>query len=194
MVFIDYSESDAAVTVNLSGVQDANGYLTLSGGYAEGDKIKNIEDITGSAYADTLTGDEKANLIRGGAGADTSLMAGDDRIGDRCSYDYGGDGWDYLSYSTSDAGVTIALDGTVGSGGDAAGDVLSNIENCMVQIMIDTLTGDMEIILIWGGEGADTLIGGAGNDYFLGDAGADRIDGGDGVDTINYVFNMCYFD
>ncbi len=41
----------------------------------------------------------------------------------------GGDGIDLASYRTSAAGVSVALDGNVGAGGDAAGDRLTNIEN-----------------------------------------------------------------
>lgn len=40
------------------------------GGDAEGDILKGIENITGSAYDDTLRGDTGNNIIRGGAGKD----------------------------------------------------------------------------------------------------------------------------
>ena len=46
----DYSESDAAVTVDLSSS------AAQSGGYAQGDTLTSIENIIGSAHDDTLTG------------------------------------------------------------------------------------------------------------------------------------------
>jgi serralysin len=56
----DYSSSAAGVTVNL---------LTGSGsgGDAHGDTLSGIENITGSAFADTLTGDGGANTLAGHA-------------------------------------------------------------------------------------------------------------------------------
>ena len=60
----------------------------------------------------------------------------------------GGDGWDFLSYSTSEAGVTIALDGTaIGSGGDAAGDVITNIEEILGSNLDDISPETVKIIL-----------------------------------------------
>ena len=41
-----------------------------SGGDAEGDTLARIENLIGSANADTLTGDGGANVIDGGAGDD----------------------------------------------------------------------------------------------------------------------------
>jgi len=49
------------VTVNL-----ATG--TGQGGHTEGDVLTDIEDLTGSAFADTLTGDNCDNRFDGGAG------------------------------------------------------------------------------------------------------------------------------
>jgi Ca2+-binding RTX toxin-like protein len=59
----DYSGAGAAVTVNLG-----TGLATGGGG---NDTLSLIEDVTGSAYNDTLTGDNNANTIRGGGGIDT---------------------------------------------------------------------------------------------------------------------------
>ena len=59
--FVLYGSSNAAVNVNL---------LTnaVSGGHAQGDTISNFENIYGSAYNDTLKGDNTANLIYGNNG------------------------------------------------------------------------------------------------------------------------------
>jgi Ca2+-binding RTX toxin-like protein len=77
-----YAESTGAVTVNLAvgTAQDT--------GAAGFDTLASIENLAGSAYADTLTGDAQANILdgnagddrlNGGAGNDTLLGgAGDD--------------------------------------------------------------------------------------------------------------------
>ena len=49
---------------------------TATGGDAEGDTLTNIENLTGSDFADTLIGDANANVLDGGAGNDT-LRGGD---------------------------------------------------------------------------------------------------------------------
>ena len=43
---------------------------TASGGHAQGDQLNNIENLIGSAYDDTLTGNGSANILNGGAGDD----------------------------------------------------------------------------------------------------------------------------
>jgi glucose/arabinose dehydrogenase len=59
----DYSSPSAGVTVNLATGVGA-------GGDAQGDVLGGIENIIGSAQADTLTGDGNANTLDGGGGAD----------------------------------------------------------------------------------------------------------------------------
>ena len=90
-----YVSSDAAVDVNL--LDD-----TASGGHAEGDELDNIENLIGSAFDDTLTGDAGANVIDGGDGVD-SITGGDgaDTL-------IGGDGGDN---DTINAGTSGAANG-----------------------------------------------------------------------------------
>ena len=64
---VSYASSGSGVTVVLNGGTVSFG----TGGDAEGDSIKNFENVTGSALADVLTGNGSANVINGGAGADT---------------------------------------------------------------------------------------------------------------------------
>jgi Ca2+-binding RTX toxin-like protein len=139
---LSYASSSAAVTVNL---------LTpsASGGDATGDTISLFENLIGSANADTLTGNNAVNTIEGGAGADTLD---------------GGAGIDTLSYASSSAAVIVNLLTPSASGGDAAGDVISNFENLIGSANADTLTGNNGANTIEGGAGADTLNGGAGTD------------------------------
>ena len=160
---LSYANSDEAVTVELNGTTDADGFITASGGYAEGDLIKNIENFIGSAFDDTITGDAEDNIIEGGAGADTL---------------HGGAGNDTVSYASSDAGVNVNLGGTTGtyfnidyivghSGGHAEGDRLLNFENILGSDHDDTLTGDSGVNILEGAGGSDTLTGNGGNDVFV---------------------------
>jgi Ca2+-binding RTX toxin-like protein len=62
-----------------------------------GDRLLNLENITGSSFDDTLRGDDTANVIDGGAGDDLlEGRAGDDTIigGDGVDIIDGGDGTD----------------------------------------------------------------------------------------------------
>ena len=161
--YAKYDESSAAVTIDLGGTQDGEGYVTGSGGDAEDDKIKNIEHLVGSAHNDSLTGDANTNKFVGGAGKDTLD---------------GGEGVDYALYNDSTAGVTIELDTqdnngySTGSGGDAQGDKIRKIERLVGSSHNDTLIGDDNSNWLVGGPGADTLNGGRGssgdiNDYAI---------------------------
>jgi len=81
--FAAYWSSEAAVQVDLAAG-------TASGGAAAGDQLIDIECPHGSAFADRLTGDDRANDLRGWQGSDTLAggagddalygMAGDDRL------------------------------------------------------------------------------------------------------------------
>ncbi len=191
-----YRSSNAAITVNLA-------TNARSGGHAAGDTFTSIENLIGSAYNDTLTGNDTDNVIEGGAGADTLA---------------GGLGIDTVSYRGSSAGVTVNLLTNAVSGGDAAGDVLSGFENVTGSQFDDTLiastvanvfdglggtdtvsyagtTARVEINLALGrgfaGAAGDTYAniekatGGSGNDILTGDANANVLNGGAGDDTLN---------
>ena len=151
-----YAGSSTAVTVNLS-----DG--TATGGDAEGDTFTSIENLTGSAFDDTLIGDSSDNVLEGGNGADTLD---------------GGASADTASYAASDAAITVDLSTGTNTGGHAAGDTLTSIENLLGSRYSDVLTGDA---------GANRLDGGAGNDRLTGGAGADTLVGGTGLDTASYA-------
>ncbi|MGE0256480.1 MAG: beta strand repeat-containing protein [Alphaproteobacteria bacterium] len=151
---VSYAGS-TAVTVNL-----ATG--TLLGGHAAGDVITNFQNIIGSSFADTLTGDAGDNVIEGGAGADIL---------------FGGGGVDTLSYASSSGGVTANLELSIFTGADATGDIISSFENIIGSAFDDSLSGDFLGNTITGGAGNDTLSGGFGHDVFV-----YRL--GDGNDTI----------
>ena len=179
----DYSASAAAVNVSLLTGQGL-------GGDAEGDTLASIENLTGSAFDDTLIGDGGNNILIGGAGNDVLVGgAGADVLN-------GGDGIDTADYSTSTSAVNVNLETGVAHGGDAEGDTLISIENLVGSQFDDVLVGDANVNKIYGGDGNDTITGGHNDDFMYGGNGndtflvewsyhGDTYDGGDGIDTFN---------
>jgi Ca2+-binding RTX toxin-like protein len=149
-----YAYAVSGVTVSL---------LTgVSSGGEGNDTLISIENLTGSAYADTLIGDAANNVLDGGSGDDVLIGgAGADTL-------IGGAGTDTVSYATANGSVTVTINGS-GTAGDANGDLLSGIENLIGSAYDDILTGD---------SAANTIDGGLGNDI---------LDAGGGVDTISYA-------
>jgi Ca2+-binding RTX toxin-like protein len=185
----DYSDSPTAVTVNLAtGV----GF----GGTAEGDTLKTIEDLIGSAQADTLIGSEDVNELYGGGGDDLLKGAGGaDRLvgvggndtlkgGGGADTLIGGTGINTASYYGSPEGVVISLYSHVAEAGDAAGDQLYNIDNLTGSIHADQLWGDDWNNVINGEAGADTLKGYGGADQLFGSDGDDHLEGMIGADVL----------
>jgi Ca2+-binding RTX toxin-like protein/carbon monoxide dehydrogenase subunit G len=111
--------------------------------------------ITGGTGNDTITGMAGVDHLYGGAGNDTIVGGGGADILD------GGTGTDTVDHSASSGAVTVNLANTgAQSGGDAAGDVLSNFENITGSAFNDTLIGDAGANVLTGGAGNDVLIGG----------------------------------
>ena len=156
---------DLGVTVNDRGEPDENGWTIGKGGTAEGDKLKNIENLNGSDDDDTLRGDQNVNRFDG--------RTGDDVLEGRGGADHLWGGWgnDTASYAHSPGGVTVDLTLTgpqaTANNHDAAGDTLEDIQNLRGSAHADTLTGDGEANVLEGGGGADTLTGGGGADTFV---------------------------
>jgi Ca2+-binding RTX toxin-like protein len=195
---VDYSGSALGVSVNL-GITGAQ-----SGGDAAGDIITNVENATGSALADTLTGTSGNNVLRGGGGNDQLFAgSGDDTLEGGAGADQlsGGSGMDYADYTNSAAGVSVNLSTGVASGGDAAGDTFPGIDGFFGSAFDDTFigfdgqgtSGDVYTNIFYGGGGNDyldglgandTLFGGADNDTILGSGGDDSLSGDEGADTL----------
>lgn len=187
---LSYEAATLGVRVSL---QDPS----LNTGEAAGDVYANFEFLHGSSFDDTLFGyTYAASTIRGLAGNDTLVggFASDILIGDSGADNLnGGEGVDLASYVTATAGVIANLS-SGGSGGEAAGDVYTGIENLAGTNFNDSLTGDDwdNILLgllgddiLFGGSGNDGLEGGDGNDTLHGGLGSDRLIGGTGDDVIN---------
>ena len=139
------------------------------------------DSLIGGIGNDSLFGGDGNDTLQGGAGADSLV---------------GGNGTDFIDYSTSGAAVTVNLQTSTASGGDATGDIIgTGIEGILGSNWNDTLTGsDAVANILYGGSGNDslfgrggndTLYGGAGTDIIWGGTGADFVDAGDGNDTIH---------
>jgi Ca2+-binding RTX toxin-like protein len=184
-----YVRSSVAVTVdlNLTGTQGG-----ASESEAFGDTLIGIENVVGSTYNDTITGDAGDNKLFGLAGNDTlyggagaDVLSGDDG-NDKL---YGGEGDDSIS---GGVGRDYAYGGDgndVIDGGDDADMLFGDAGN-------DTLTGGAGSDYLEGGDGNDTLIGGEGADTLFGGEGNDIIEGGQGNDFLQgfngddrYVFD-----
>jgi Ca2+-binding RTX toxin-like protein len=175
------SYANTPLTVGVTILLDANGnQLNGTAGEALGDTIKNVEYIIGTQYRDFIEGDNRNNVLEGGAGDDLLFgFGGDDVIQGGAGADLldGGDGNDWTSYIESTAGVNVDLETQRGTGGDAEGDILRNLENVKGSIYDDRLTGN---------SANNYLDGSGGDDTFYGSAGSDTIDGGSDIDTLRY--------
>jgi Ca2+-binding RTX toxin-like protein len=165
--------------------------LIGQGGFAQGDLYSGIEAFEGTAFNDTLGGDDAANSLSGlggndelvGRGGADTLLGGDgedtlDGGADGDTLD-GGDDSDTASYFFSTAGVTISLADGTASGGWAEGDSLISIENVLGTEFVDAITGDDADNYLSGDRGDDTLDGGEGDDTLSGGRGGDELIGGD---------------
>jgi Ca2+-binding RTX toxin-like protein len=207
---VSYYESPEGVTVllNTNAANNVGGW----GGDAEGDIFGDIENVTGSIFADSLWGDDGVNELMGMDGNDTLKgFGGADSL-------HGGNGNDTLAgMDGADVlrgdGGNDALDGGAGAdtmlGGtssdtyyvDNAYDVVTEFAGQGASDRVRTstsytLAGGSEVeiletteptattaIVLGGNEYANTIIGNAGNNVIYGGAGFDTMVGGDGADV-----------
>jgi serralysin len=175
--------SSRQVTINLETGDSA-------GGDAQGD-VLDVENVTGSRYADSLLGSAAANQLSGGGGNDllTGRDGNDTLIGGAGADElYGGAGSDLADYAGSGAAVRVDLGAGTGAGGDAEGDTLAGIERLTGSAYADALTGDGRANTLNGGAGADAMIGGSGNDRYYVDSAGDVVNesvaGSGGIDEV----------
>ena len=172
--FASYLTSGAGVTVDL-----VNGIAQAGTGADDSDTLVSIESARGSMFADQLIGNAEVNRFYGYAGDDMFIgSAGADVLD-------GGADIDTVDYRQSLA-VQVNLAEETGAGGDAAGDVLFDIENVLGSAFGDTLLGSGWSNALSGNGGADTLRGLGGRDVLTGGAGADVLDGGEDEDSADY--------
>lgn len=138
----------------------------LTTGIATGegnDTMVNVEDLEGSQFGDTLTGNAAENFF--------FPLGGDDLVN-------GGDGFDLVSFFGAPAPVNANL--TTGTATGDGTDTLVAIEDLAgsEHLAGDDLTGDANQNLLFGIEGNDRLYGMEGDDYLDGGPDSDTLDGG----------------
>ena len=205
-----YENSAATDTVNGEDIGVTVGLAdgALKTGDAVGDTFIGIENLRGSDYKDTLTGNAGDNRLEGGAGNDTLTGGlGDDILEGGTGADTyvftGGYGNDIIRGDT-DGGTLRFKDATSRSdlrfSREANGDVVITSSGGSVKILqaayedgrysISYGDGANEVVLgklYYGTSEAETLTGTAGStdrNLLLGFGGGDTLTGGDGIDTL----------
>jgi Ca2+-binding RTX toxin-like protein len=184
----NYSQDPASVTVNLV-------LGTATDGYGDADTLVGIENITGTIYSDTLTGDDNNNFIsadNGNAGSGNDVIVaggGMDYIWTGRGVDTvdGGAGLDFISFSAEDMPnfgpgleIVMANDGTM---------VSTNRHNGEVENSISGIEG------VLGSRGQDNFTGNDQDNFFNPFFGAAFADGGAGTDTLFFgIFNGVHVD
>lgn len=173
-----YAGAGGSVTVNLGIV------AAQATGGAGSDTLSFIENLIGSSFGDSLTGNASSNVIDGGLGAD--IMAGGDNndtyyvdnVGDNVIEGGAGGAADII-YSAVSYGLagryveTLQLTGAANI--DATGNTQAN-----------NLIGNTGNNTLLGNDGIDTLNGAGGNDVLNGGTGSDALTGGAGTDTFAF--------
>jgi Ca2+-binding RTX toxin-like protein len=120
----------------------------------------NFENINGTGYAETITGDDNSNLLKGFGGADTLNGQGGDDFLLPGNNSEGGSDRSWLVTPSSGATLTSSLN-----------------------FITKFYTSDSASEVINGGSGNDILIGATGEDTLDGGAGRDHMAGGAGIDV-----------
>ena len=172
----DYSGAAAGVTIKLA-INTAT-----SDGDGGTDSFNSIENLTGSAFNDTLSGDGLANVISGGLGRDVLIgLGGNDTL-------IGGSGASnqLLGGLGDDTYVVTANDSIVEAANEGTDTVNAGVNNFVLSANIENLTftgtgnfggtGNASANILTGGDGRDTLRGGGGDDTLNGGAEFDTAD------------------
>jgi Ca2+-binding RTX toxin-like protein len=153
---VSYAYAAAAITVSLATTAAQS---TLGSGT---DTLIKIENINGSGYDDTLTGNATANTLNGGSGADRLT---------------GGNGSD--TYFVDNVGdLVIETNATAATGG---------VDFVYTYLSSYTLAANLENARILS-SGTANLSGNGLNNILYAGAGNNVLNGGSGVDTVSYAF------
>lgn len=149
-----------------------------------------IENAFGGSGADTITGNEYGNVLKGGAGIDRLTgQDGADILYGNTDNDvlYGNTGADLL-FGGQDADILFGGQDVDAVYGNYGFDILyGNYGN-------DLLYGGQDDDALYGGRDDDQLFGNLGNDVLFGNLGQDSLFGGDGDDTLNGANDNDYLD
>ena len=186
-----YENAGSGVTVSL-GIAD----FQATGGEGS-DRLRNIENLRGSDFADRLTGDGSANVLTGGNGGDVLNAGGG------ADQAFGGNGSDRLNGSGGNDQLNGGSGNDVANGGSGNDTLIGGTGNdrlnggngndtasyadafAAVQVSLATTASQ-----VTGGAGRDTLsnienlIGSDFADTLSGNAGANRLFGGNFSDVL----------
>ncbi|NJC41309.1 serralysin [Brevundimonas alba] len=175
---VDYSGAAGAVNAQLNANRSTND------GDGGTDTFTGVENLTGSAFNDTLIGDGGANVLRGGLGSDTLLgLVGNDVLwggSGALNALQGGLGDDTYVLEAADSVFEAAGEGTDTVDARIATYVLANNVENLIFGGVGNFTGT-------GNAAANVMTGGAGDDVLRGRGGADVMNGGAGTDTADYT-------
>ena len=156
------------------------------------DTLAGIEQLWGSNFGDTLTGDDGAggnrlvgargnDVIDAGGGADNVAGGlGDDTLD-------GGDGFDQLGHGILSGPGPVVVDFPAGTVTGMGSDTIASFESVTDTPGDDTFQGDDTggfFALLQGGN--DTVEAEGGNDVVAGGGGDDTLDGGPGTDYLDF--------
>ncbi|RZJ25298.1 MAG: calcium-binding protein, partial [Brevundimonas sp.] len=172
---VTYSTAPTGVIVRLNHGDVPND------GFGGTDTITGVENVTGTAFNDTLVGAGGSNVLIGGAGYDILLgLGGDDVLigGSGAANElYGGGGNDTYYVDANDTIVEQA--------GEGIDTVVTTRSVMFLANNLERLyfsgTGDATLT---GNDSNNTIVGGAGNDLITGGGGYDVLIGGNGNDTL----------
>jgi hypothetical protein len=176
---VDASAAPAGVDVDLDDLDPVNN--------------DDLENLTGSAFGDELTGNENNNVIRGLAGEDdlTGEEGSDTFFGGPGNDEFDGDqGNDKVNYIESPAGVTVDLSLGFATGGEGDDSFVDVIETIIGSNFADSITGGSFAgggtvnFLFKGKDGKDVLTGFNSNDTLNGGKKGDILRGLGGGDTL----------
>ncbi|RZJ44890.1 MAG: hemolysin-type calcium-binding protein, partial [Brevundimonas sp.] len=172
---VTYSAAPTGVIVRLNHGDVPND------GFGGVDTISGVQNVSGTAFNDTLIGETGSNTLIGGAGYDVLVgLGGNDIL-------FGGSGAANEMYggTGNDTYYTDANDTIVELSGEGVDSVVTTQSVFRLANNLERLfyqgSGDFTA---FGNAENNTLVGGAGNDYLSGGAGYDVLIGGGGNDTL----------
>ena len=203
-----YDGGDGSDTITIAAAVTAGVTLNLVAGTMSStqtgtDTVTRIENFTGGAGNDVITGDVNNNILNGGAGNDTFnyvIGGGADTIigGGQVTADIlniqGAAGIvdETLAVTWGGAGLITGFNGSTLTGIETVNAALSG----GVDTLAYTTTSAVTVNLATGAasgfsttSGIENVTGGSGGDTFTGNASANSIDGGAGNDTFNATVN-----
>jgi serralysin len=172
---IDFIRSTAGVTADVGTGRGRGG----------GDTFYGVENISGSAFDDRLTGNVKANVLSGGGGADILIgLGGNDVLDGGAGVDVmrGGVGNDV--YYVDNVADRVVEDSREGLNDTVYASVSYSVMRAHVETLILTGTAAIDAT---GNNFANVLTGNAGANVLNGMGGADVLTGGGGADLFAFT-------